>query len=298
MKHKVVLLLCLALALIICTPASRRLLLFGDVNWTPSQVGSTVGLVPFKAHDNGDGSYSNTVYANGGSAAATVADGGDVTQGAIADSAAAAGGTGTVSAKLRETTSLLNTINTTLGTPFQAGGSIGNTIFASTVADGANVTAGSKADAAATQTDTTAVSAISILKEISKMEQAPASRVVQQSQFSVLDAQFGAATNHAAKASAGTLTTITVSSTDANLVYLQIFNTTSVPGGGTTPLLSFPIGPGGPNTPTYLSIGENVLGVGGISMATGISWGISSTNATYTATGDSASLFNVTVIGS
>ncbi len=46
----------------------------------------------------------------GGGGAVTIADGADVTQGAIADAAAAAGGTGTVSAKLRETTSLLNSI--------------------------------------------------------------------------------------------------------------------------------------------------------------------------------------------
>ena len=46
-------------------------------------------------------------------------DGSDVTLGAIADAAASAGGTGTVSAKLRETTSLLNSIvtNTSGATP-------------------------------------------------------------------------------------------------------------------------------------------------------------------------------------
>lgn len=49
---------------------------------------------------------------------------------------------------------------------------------ASTEADGANVTLGAKADAKSTATDTTAVSAISVLKEISAMEQAPASRAV------------------------------------------------------------------------------------------------------------------------
>lgn len=44
--------------------------------------------------------------------AAPVADGANVTQGAIADAAATAGGTGTVSAKLREVTALLNSILT------------------------------------------------------------------------------------------------------------------------------------------------------------------------------------------
>ncbi len=49
---------------------------------------------------------------------------------------------------------------------------------ASTVADGANVTLGAKADAKSTATDTTAITIMSVLKEISAMEQAPASRAV------------------------------------------------------------------------------------------------------------------------
>jgi hypothetical protein len=49
---------------------------------------------------------------------------------------------------------------------------------ASTVADGADVTLGAKADAKSTATDTTAVSIMSVLKEISYMEQTPASRAV------------------------------------------------------------------------------------------------------------------------
>jgi hypothetical protein len=46
------------------------------------------------------------------------------------------------------------------------------------VADGADVTQGAKADAKNTATDTTAVSAIALLKEISFMEQTPATRAV------------------------------------------------------------------------------------------------------------------------
>jgi len=72
----------------------------------------------------------------------------------------------------------LGTINTTLGTPFQAGGNIGNTSFASTVADGANVTQGAKADAKSTATDTTPITLMQVMKEISAMEQTPASRAV------------------------------------------------------------------------------------------------------------------------
>lgn len=60
----------------------------------------------------------------GGGGAVTIADGADVAEGAIADIASIAGGTGTVSAKLRLITTQLSTLNTTLGSPFQAGGSI------------------------------------------------------------------------------------------------------------------------------------------------------------------------------
>lgn len=49
-----------------------------------------------------------------------IADGADVTQGAVADTATTAGGTGTVSAKLRETTSLLNSILSAVTAPLPA----------------------------------------------------------------------------------------------------------------------------------------------------------------------------------
>jgi hypothetical protein len=67
----------------------------------------------------------------------------------------------------------LKTINTTLGSPFQAGGNIGNTSFASTIADGANVTQGAKADAKSAATDTTAITAMQVAKEISFANQNP-----------------------------------------------------------------------------------------------------------------------------
>jgi hypothetical protein len=73
-----------------------------------------------------------TTASGGGGGAVTIADGADVTQGALADAASSAGGAGSLSAKLRLMTTQLGTINTTLGSPFQAGGSIGNTTFAVT----------------------------------------------------------------------------------------------------------------------------------------------------------------------
>jgi hypothetical protein len=57
-------------------------------------------------------------------------------------------------------------------------GSISNTSFASTIADGADVTLGAKADAKNTATDNTAITIMQVLKEISYMEQTPASRAV------------------------------------------------------------------------------------------------------------------------
>lgn len=57
----------------------------------------------------------------GGGGAVTIADGADATQGAIADAAASAGGTGTVSAKLRLMTTLLNTISTNVASSIPAG---------------------------------------------------------------------------------------------------------------------------------------------------------------------------------
>jgi hypothetical protein len=56
--------------------------------------------------DMGDGTFARVVYLSGGGGgggggAATIADGADITQGAIADAAVAAGASGSVSAKLR-----------------------------------------------------------------------------------------------------------------------------------------------------------------------------------------------------
>lgn len=52
------------------------------------------------------------------------------------------------------------------------------TVGSVTIADGSDATQGAKADARSTATDTTAVSAMQVLKEISYMEQNPASRAV------------------------------------------------------------------------------------------------------------------------
>jgi hypothetical protein len=87
------------------------------------------------------GAMASGAYAAGSLAAGAAVDGWDLTQGALADAAATAGSTGSVSAKLRLMTTQLGTINTTLGSPFQAGASIGNTTFAATQATSSNLKA-------------------------------------------------------------------------------------------------------------------------------------------------------------
>lgn len=110
------------------------------------------------------------------------------------------------------------------------------------------------------------------------------------------DTAFGSTVSHNSKASAGTLFTASISSLDTNLIYFQVFNKASGPSGGDTPIFSFPVGAATATAPNYLKIGPDTFTGLGYAFATGISWGISSTNATYTATADSASLFNVTVL--
>jgi hypothetical protein len=101
--------------------------------------GLVAGNTAFIAMDTTGALCTNA--SGGGGGAATIANGADVAEGNTADAASTAGGTGTVSAKLRLMTTQLGTINTTLGSPFQAGGSIGNTTFAATQATAANLNA-------------------------------------------------------------------------------------------------------------------------------------------------------------
>lgn len=77
----------------------------------------------------------------GGGGAVTVVDGGDITQGAIADAACSTdNGTCSNNGLIKRTNQRLTTLNTTLGLPFQQGGSIGNTTFAATQSGTWNVT--------------------------------------------------------------------------------------------------------------------------------------------------------------
>ncbi len=77
---------------------------------------------------------------SGGGGAVTAADGALVTEGTTTDAACATdNGTCTIEAVLKRATQRLTSILTALGSPFQAGGSIGNTGFAVTGPLGASV---------------------------------------------------------------------------------------------------------------------------------------------------------------
>lgn len=85
------------------------------------------------------------------------------------------------------------------------------------------------------------------------------------------------------KGSAGYLKSIRVSNINAAIRYLQIHNKATAPAGGDTPILSFPIPAGSATVPQYLSFGQDDWGPGGLSCSTGISIGISTVAATFTA---------------
>lgn len=94
---------------------------------------------------------------------------------------------------------------------------------------------------------------------------------------------FGSAVADFAKASAGNVFAFQVDSVDTALVYFQLHNKTSAPVSTNVPLYSFPIGAGTATVPNSKMLGENFFGQGGKQFSTGIAWGISTTNATYTA---------------
>jgi hypothetical protein len=113
------------------------------------------------------------------------------------------------------------------------------------ISDGADVTLGAKADAKNAATDTTAISVMSVLKEISSLEQAPASRAVTNAGTFAVQAGPGAAatggwtpqhfiaanSNNATnlKNSAGTVHAIQVFGIGSAPAYLKFYNKASSP---------------------------------------------------------------------
>jgi hypothetical protein len=91
------------------------------------------------------------------------------------------------------------------------------------------------------------------------------------------------------KSSAGFVYAITCSNSGADTAWFQLFQKASPPALNDTPARSFPVyGNNG-----ILILGQDILGGTGISLSTGISWGISIARLTYTAS--TASQFITTV---
>ena len=130
-----------------------------------------------------------------------------------------------------------------------ASGAYASGAFASgAISDGAQVTLGSKADAKSTATDATAVTVMSVLKEISAMEQAPASRAVTNAGTFAVQATItpsssssigitpvvsaSAESSHVLKAGAGNLYSVYAINQTSTSGYLVVLNATSAPADG------------------------------------------------------------------
>lgn len=97
---------------------------------------------------------------------------------------------------------------------------------------------------------------------------------------------FDAITNDvdiAVKASAGHLMSVFVTNENAAVRWLQLHNLAVAPVNPNVPVMSLPIPAGTANNPGVLSLDARFFGEGGRPFTTGISVGISTTEATFTA---------------
>lgn len=79
------------------------------------------------------------------------------------------------------------------------------------------------------------------------------------------------------------LRSVTATSINASLRYLQIFNQRTAPATGDTPVLVFPLPAGSATNPGYVSVTAADLGDDGLQATTGLAIGVSTTAATFTA---------------
>jgi hypothetical protein len=98
-----------------------------------------------------------------------------------------------------------------------------------------------------------------------------------------LTANFSTATAGNLKATAGNVFSVVVTNANAAVRYLQLHNKASTPVNPDVPVLSIPIPAGTAAVPSILTLGAETFSMSGVNLATGVSWGISTTLATYTA---------------
>lgn len=98
-----------------------------------------------------------------------------------------------------------------------------------------------------------------------------------------LDVSFGTLVTHITKASAGNVFSIAASNANAALRFFQIFNRSTALAGGETPIYSIPLPAGSATAPSVLVFDNTFFTEAGHNFATGITWGFSTTVATYTA---------------
>ena len=166
-------------------------------------------------------------------AAGDLGDGSLVTLGAKADNKSAATDTTPVTAM-----QVLKEISYMEQNPASRAVTAALGAFASgAIADGAMVTIGAKADAKSPATDTTAITIMQVLKQISASVQSPPYYAPSNVSSTVYE------TNHVIKASAGTLFSITGYNSRTSAQFIQLHDATSLPADTAVPKLIFAVGP-------------------------------------------------------
>jgi hypothetical protein len=100
----------------------------------------------------------------------------------------------------------------------------------------------------------------------------------------------------AVKATAGNILSVTCSSMNEAVRYLQVHNKATAPAGGDVPIFSFSIPAGTSTQPAIKEVGREFFGDGGYYCATGIAVGVSTTAATFTASTTTDHVINGTYI--